>query len=264
MKKTVYHVAKMDCPCEENLVRMKLSDVQEVASLSFSLSERTVTVCHQGESAPITQVLETLQLGATQIKSVEMEAMQETEDTTHQRNVLWIVLGINFGLFLVEILTGWLSGSMGLIADSLDMLADALVYGMSLWAVGATIARKKRVALFSGLLQLGLAVGGFAEVIHRFIELEETPHYPTMIGVSLVALAGNAVCLWLLQRTQSKEVHIQASVIFSANDVIVNIGVILAAVCVALLHSPLPDLVIGTVVFALVMRGAVRILLLSR
>jgi Co/Zn/Cd efflux system component len=151
-----------------------------------------------------------------------------------------------------------------LVADSLDMLADAFVYGMSLFAIGGTSGRKKAIANWSGYLQLGLASLGLLEVVRRFIASEALPDFQTMIVISLLALAGNAVCLWLLQRTHSDEAHMQASKIFTSNDVVINSGVIIAGVLVYLSSSRLPDLVIGSIVFVIVLRGALRILQLAR
>ncbi len=187
----------------------------------------------------------------------------ECEDK-RQRTTLWVVLAINAAFFVIEITFGLLSRSMGLVADSLDMMADALVYGMSLAVVGAAVARKKRVALWSGLLQLLLAVIGLAEVIRRFIDAETMPDFRVMVGISLLALAANSICLWLLQRMKSGDPHIKASVIFSANDVIINLGVIVAGLLVWWLDNRIPDLVVGIVVFLIVMRGAIKMLKLSR
>jgi Co/Zn/Cd efflux system component len=187
----------------------------------------------------------------------------EYEDK-RQRKVLWAVLAINAAFFIVEITCGLLSRSMGLIADSLDMLADALVYGMSLAVVGAAVARKKRVALWSGLFEFLPAILGLAEVIRRFAGSGMMPDFRSMIGISVLALMANAVCLWLLQRMKSNDAHIKASVIFSANDVIINMGVIVAGGLVWLLESRIPDLIIGVIVFLVVLRGAVKMLKLSR
>jgi Co/Zn/Cd efflux system component len=181
-----------------------------------------------------------------------------------QRKVLWAVLAINAAFFIVEIVSGLLSRSMGLVADSLDMLADALVYGMSLMVVGAAVARKKRVALWSGILQLVLALLGLSEVIRRFITPEIMPDFMAMIGISGLALIANSLCLWLLQRMKSDDAHIRASVIFSANDVIINLGVIVAGLLVWWLDNRIPDLVVGVIVFVIVLLGAVRMLRLAR
>ena len=153
---------------------------------------------------------------------------------------------------------------MGLVADSLDMLADALVYGLSLWAVGSTVTRKKKVARLSGYFQLALALIGLVEVIRRFISFEEVPDFQTMIIVSILALIANSVCLYLLQKSKSKEAHMKATMIFTSNDIIINTGVILAGVLVLLTQSKYPDLIIGSIVFLIVLRGAFRILTLGK
>ena len=105
---------------------------------------------------------------------------------------------------------------------------------------------------------------GFIEVIRRFIGVEEVPDFLTMIIVSTLALAANGFCLYLLQRSKSKEAHMQASTIFTSNDVIINLGVITAGILVSLLGSNKPDLIIGTIVFVVVVRGALKILKLGR
>lgn len=263
--KSIFHIPKMDCPCEENLIRMKLDGHESVLHLDFDLAGRTLTVTHiMDDVGAIAEKLESLNLGSKLQESTRTEDAVKADDPAKQRKVLWIVLAINFAFFLVEMSTGIISGSMGLVADSLDMLADALVYGMSLMAVGAALSRKKRVALFSGILQILLAAVGLAEVIRRFRGIELMPEFRTMIGISLLALTANSICLWLLQRTKSKEAHIRASVIFSANDVIINIGVIAAGLMVWWLGSNIPDLIIGIMVFLIVIRGAVRILKLAK
>ena len=149
---------------------------------------------------------------------------------------------------------------MGLVADSLDMLADAIVYGLALFVVGKAAGHKRKIARISGYFQLLLAIFGFVEVIRRFLGLGEEPDFKMMIGISLFALIGNALSLYLLQKSKSKEAHMQASMIFTSNDVIVNIGVAAAGALVYFTSSNLPDLIIGTIVFALVAFGAYRIL----
>ena len=187
------------------------------------------------------------------------------EENTNQRKLLWWVLVINFAFFLIEMTTGLISKSMGLVADSLDMLADAFVYGISLLAVGGTTIKKKRIAKIAGYFQITLAVIGFVEVLRRFLGVEQMPDFSTMIIVSVFALMANGVCLYLLQQSKSKEeAHMQASMIFTSNDVIINLGVITAGILVYSLNSNLPDLIIGTIVFVLVVQGAFRILKLSK
>ncbi len=253
----------MDCPCEENLIQMKLQGLDSIIKLDFNISDRTLIVYHNGPVNEIYNRLISLDLDSKLINTVEETKPVFKEDDREQQRVLWIVLAINFIFFLIEISTGIISRSMGLVADSLDMLADALVYGMSLLVVGSAVSRKKKVALWSGILQLILALIGLSEVIRRFIGLEIVPDFMTMIGISFLALAANSICLWLLHRTQSKDAHMRASLIFSANDVIINLGVVVAGLLVWLLGSNIPDLLIGIIVFLIVIRGAFRIIKLA-
>jgi Co/Zn/Cd efflux system component len=102
------------------------------------------------------------------------------------------------------------------------------------------------------------------EVIRRFVGQVEIPVFSTMIIVSIFALIANGICLFLLQKNKSSEAHMQASLIFTSNDVIINLGVIIAGILVYFLKSNLPDLIIGTIVFVLVIQGARKILSLSK
>lgn len=253
----------MDCPSEENLIRMKLGEISEVAQLEFDIPNRGLTVYHSGESAPIESALASLKLGESKIRTEEVDD-SELKAETDQRKLLWTVLAINFVFFLIEMSTGLISWSMGLIADSLDMLADSFVYGLSLFAIGGTVALKKRIARYAGYFQITLAVIGFIEVVRRFLGASELPNFRTMIIVSVFALIANGICLVLLQRSKSEEAHMKASMIFTSNDVIINLGVIAAAVMVNWTESNKPDLVIGIIVFGLVIQGAVRILKLGK
>ncbi len=253
----------MDCPSEEQMIRMKLEPLSQVKHMEFDIPARKLEVFHQDEVQPIQKAISELKLNDQLQGTSEAELPIGTDDS-HQRKILWWVLGINFGFFVIEMTTGWISRSMGLIADSLDMLADSIVYGLSLFAVGAATSRKKKVAKISGYFQMGLALLGFSEVLRRFFIESETPLFQWMIIISLLALAGNMVSLWLINKAKSKEAHMQASAIFTSNDIIVNGGVILAGVLVYWLESKWPDLIVGTIVFGFVMRGAIRILNLSK
>lgn len=263
MQKSTYEITKMDCPSEENLIRMKLDGMTAIKNLDFDIPNRTLTVFHDGQDDQIEQSIIDLDLGGKKVKTTETEEVEFSENA-NQKKLLWTVLAINFAFFLIEMTTGLISKSMGLVADSLDMLADAFVYGISLFAVGGTLIRKKRIAKIAGYFQITLAVIGFMEVLRRFFGVEKMPDFSTMIIVSVFALIANGICLYLLQKSKSKEAHMQASMIFTSNDVVINLGVITAGVLVNWLDSSKPDLIIGTIVFILVVQGAVRILKLAK
>lgn len=246
------------------MIRLKLDGLTAVRKLEFDLESRKLLVFHAEKNQEITDRLQELNLGSELVETIEFEGEIEKESNEVQSRLLWTVLAINLSFFLIEITAGLLSRSMGLVADSLDMLADASVYGLSLWAVGSTIARKKSVARFSGIIQFVLAGLGVFEVIRRFVIVDTVPDFRTMIIVSIFALIANSICLYLLQRSKSDEAHMKASMIFTSNDVIINSGVIFAGILVLLTDSRYPDLIIGGIVFLIVVRGAMRMLKLGK
>ena len=264
MQKTLFEISKMDCPSEENLIRMKLEDISSIKNLDFDIPNRKLTIFHSGKVEQIEQAIFELKLGGKKI-STEQSLQTSFEENSSQKKLLWSVLIINFAFFIIEMATGVISKSMGLVADSLDMLADSFVYGISLFAVGGTVIKKKMIAKLAGYFQIILAVIGFAEIVRRFIYKEQLPNFSTMIIVSVFALIANGICLYILQKSKSKEeAHMKASMIFTSNDVIINLGVITAGLLVNWLDSGKPDLIIGTIVFTLVIQGAFRILKISK
>ncbi len=259
--RSVFAVPKMDCPSEERMVRMALDGVVGISDLRFDLRARTVTVVHAGDPAPLLTKLEPLGLGARLSGTERADQTTVTlpvDDATEART-LHVLLAVNAAMFAVELVAGWLAQSSGLIADSLDMLADAMVYGLSLYAVGKAAATKVRAARVSGVFQAVLAIGVLADVARRLVA-GSAPEAPAMIGISLLALAANVTCLALIFRHRHGGAHMKASWIFSTNDVLANVGVIVAGALVAWTGSRMPDLVIGAAVGVLVFAGAARIL----
>ncbi len=174
------------------------------------------------------------------------------------RGPLRWLFALNFGMLIAEVAMGWRAQSMGLVADGLDMGADAAVYLLALLAVGSTAARKLAAARFAGQVQFALATLAFLEVGRRMV-FGSDPDPSIMLGLSTIALAVNVACLVVLRRHRDGEVHLQAAWIFSATDVQANLGVLVAAGLVQALDSSLPDLMIGAVITGLVFRGALRI-----
>jgi Co/Zn/Cd efflux system component len=261
LRLTRFHVARMDCAGEERLIRMALEGQTEVHGIRADLEARELGVVHRGDPDRIARRLEQLDLGATMIATAAASE-QDVTGTTHRADearVLRIALAINAGMFAIELASGLLADSSALLADSLDMFADAAVYGIALMGVHRALATQLKVARLSGVLQLLLGLAALADVV-RHVVFGSAPEAPVMVAVAVVALSANAYCLWLLARHRAGGAHMRASWIFTTNDVLANLGVILAAGLVGLLHSPVPDLVVGTGIALLVMNGARRIL----
>lgn len=175
-----------------------------------------------------------------------------------ESRVLVILLGINAFMFFIEITLGILSESTALIADSLDMLADATVYGIGIYAVGRPLLAKIRAAYLSGAFQIILGVSVSVDVFRRFIWGSE-PESLLMISVGILALVANVICLKLISKHRDGEVHMRASWIFSKNDVIANLGIIIGGLLVYMLESRFPDLLIGLAISIIVILGGIHI-----
>lgn len=261
LKRSHFSVPKMDCSSEENLVRTALVSEKGVRALTFDLPKREVTVLHTGEPDRLLERLGTLDLGASFVYS-DMAAEEPNTAVTDDRaeaRTLKLLLAINGAMFVIEMALGRLAQSTGLIADSLDMFADAAVYGLALFAVGRAASLKVKAAHLAGWLQVLLALGAMAEVVRRAAVGGE-PASALMMGVGLLALIANVACLVLLAPKKDGGAHMKASYIFSTNDVLANMGVIVAGLLVAWTGSQVPDLVIGTVIALVVLGGARRIL----
>lgn len=266
---STFAVPKMDCPSEERLIRLALEEVEGLHALRFDLSQRQLQVVHEGAADALTARLAPLGLGAAlqnTVPATPEEAAQSLteidEASAQEASTLKLLLAINGAMFVVELVMGLIAQSAGLLADSLDMFADAAVYGLALYAVGKTLQHKVRAAHLAGWLQLALALGALTEVVRRFLFGSE-PQSMLMMTIAGMALIANVSCLWLISKQRDRGAHMQASWIFSSNDVLANVGVIVAGALVAWTQSSYPDLVIGTVIGLVVLNGARRILALK-
>lgn len=263
---STFAVPKMDCPSEEAIIRMQLDSIEPKPLLDVDIPNRTVRVFHNCSSGDIEQLMSGCNLGAVLERSEPMseQAWKQSlpggvDADDSEGKTLKILLAINGSMFLFELVVGWIAQSAGLIADSIDMFADAAVYGVALIAVGQSARKKLHAAHLSGWLQLILAFGVLAEVLRRYL-FGSDPISILMMGIGMIALFANVACLFLIVKKKDKGAHMRASYIFSANDVIANLGVIAAGVLVAWTGSQYPDLIIGFIIAMIVFSGAIRIL----
>ena len=190
-------------------------------------------------------------------KASELERLAQQAD---QRRVLVIVLVINAVMFFVEFGAGLVAGSTALMADATDMFGDALVYGISLYALARSHRWKAGAAMFKGAFILVLGVGIAINVVVK-IRSGVPPSSDLMLAFGALALIANLICLRLLWRFRSLDVNMSSTFECSRNDVISNVGVLVAAGAVALFASPWPDILIGSAMAALFLRSSLRVLL---
>ena len=187
-------------------------------------------------------------------KSCELEALRATQS----RTLKW-VLAINLSMFFVEYSAGILAHSTALLADSLDMLGDAFVYGFSLYVINRSQKWLAISALFKGIIMLAFGLFVLAEAGYKIVN----PVLPSaeLIGsIGILALAANLLCLRLLWSHKSDDINMRSVWLCSRNDVIANSGVILAAAAVWLLQSRWPDIIVGLAIAALFLRSAWSVL----
>lgn len=264
MKKTAIKVPKMDCPSEIKMIEGVVENLDLQIKMEFDLDRRIVTFYHNIAEALILDSLKKISLPGEIIISEEIKDVDVPDIAPSvEAKTLKYLLAINFTMFVVEIVMGFYAESTGLIADGLDMLADSFVYGLSLYAVGGSLKIKQKTASMSGIVQLSLGLLCLAEVGRRLYFGSE-PISTYMIMISLIALIANIWCLMLIKKHKDGEVHMKASWIFSANDVIVNLGVLLSGILVYFFNSNIPDLFIGGAVSFVVIRGGILIIRMSK
>ncbi|MBL8199659.1 MAG: cation transporter [Chromatiales bacterium] len=180
-------------------------------------------------------------------------------ETADQRRAIAIALALNLAMFVIGTVAGLLAESASLLADALDMLADASAYGIALLAIGRTATFKQRAATASGLILAALGSGVVLETIHRAVAGSE-PEGWIIVGGAMLSLVINASVLRLLHRYRNGEAHLRASWIFTRADVVANVGVIAAGMLVLVTGSRVPDLVVGCLIGAYVIKEAFEIL----
>lgn len=175
-----------------------------------------------------------------------------------QSSTLKIVLAINVTMFAAGIGAGIYAGSSALLSDSLDNLGDALTYGLSLYVVYRSSQAKAQVALFKGGLIVLAALVVLGQVVYKLI-VPTVPIFEIMGVVSLLALAGNTVCLYLLTRHKTDDVNMSSVWECSRNDIFSNVSVFLAAGAVWFTQSGWPDIIIALGLVCLFLRSAFRV-----
>ena len=187
-------------------------------------------------------------------KTCEIEALCNRQSST-----LKIVLGINAVMFLVELTAGLLSGSVSLVADSLDMLGDTLVYGFSIYVVARGARMKAKAALFKGGIMAAFGLFVLGQAVYKIV-FPQVPLFEAIGAIGLLALATNSICFALLWRHRADDINMSSVWLCSRNDIIANVSVLFAAVGVWLTHSGWPDILVGLALAVLFLRSALFVL----
>lgn len=189
----------------------------------------------------------------------EDAACEAEKLAVRQVSTLRIVFGINAVMFVAELATGVLAGSVSLVSDSLDMLGDAMAYGLSLYVVRRSATWKAKSALIKGSIMAAFGVAVLGQVGYR-LAFPHPPAAEAMGIMGLAALAANATCLGLLWRHRSEDINMHSVWMCSRNDIVANVSVLVAAGCVGYWRAAWPDIMIGAALAVYVLRSAFRVL----
>ena len=176
-----------------------------------------------------------------------------------RRRMLIVVLVINSLMFGFELTAGLWAGSTALQADSLDMLADSLVYAISLYAVTRGPRARAFAGFSNGMLELVLGLAVLAQVGYHIVAPIE-PFGGAILVVATVALGANLLCAALLLRFRHEDINMRAVWLCTRNDALGNAGTILAGGLVVLLASRWPDLIIGAILAFVLIRTALGVI----
>ncbi len=173
--------------------------------------------------------------------------------------VFWAVLIINLVMFFTEITGGYLAHSNALLADSLDMLADVFVYGLSLYALTRGHQAKVTASLIKGILMAVLGVFVVGEALYKMFN-PILPDAQTISIIGGIAVVANGVCLLLLVKYKNTDLNTKSAWICTRNDVMANVSVIVAGLFVVYFNSMWPDIIIGLGIAFIVLQSSVGII----
>ena len=186
-------------------------------------------------------------------KACEIEALRE-----RQSSVLKTVLAINAAMFLIEAIAGVMARSTALLADSLDMLGDALVYGFSLYVIDRGVRWRTTAALSKGMIMGFFGIAVLSEAIHKVV-YPVVPIAEAMGAIGFLALTANTTCLIMLWRHRGDDINMRSTWLCSRNDVVANLLVLIAALGVWFTGSMWPDILVGSIIAVIFLWSAVHV-----
>lgn len=179
------------------------------------------------------------------------------------RKVLWIALWINLIVFSGQLLGAIIANSSALLADSFDMIGDVMAYAISLYAFNRGEKWGAKAALFKGIIIVVLASIVVLDASKKFFIIEFIPSFSLMIIFSLIGLAANGFCLWLLTTYRDENLNMKSVWMCSRNDVLVNLSVMLTALLVYFFKSQWPDVIIGLLLAMILLYSAYHIIVVA-
>lgn len=258
-----YRVIGIDCTSDAAEIEEAAGRIEGVERVKVSTASQIMTLAVDDPAARLPAVEEAVTglgyrlspIGESASPVRRQRSPRPPHVTPAYRRALWIVVLLNVGYGVVEMVGGFLSGSQAVKADALDFLGDGLITFLGLLAISWSLRWRARAALLQGLFLGVLGVGVLATTVYRVV-VQQQPEAELMGALGLVALLVNMASVAVLIPHRTGDANVRAVWLFSRNDVIGNATVVLAALLVAWTASPWPDLVVAGVIAGLFLHSS--------
>ncbi|MDX2275031.1 MAG: cation diffusion facilitator family transporter [Hyphomonadaceae bacterium] len=258
-----YSVVGMDCPSCVAKIEKVARDTAGVGATTVSLSAQRMEVSAEAEDAlmELESAVEALGYRVTRVRAADDDAniAPAAHANPAYRRALWIVVALNLAFGVVEIIGGFVAQSQALKADALDFLGDGFISLLGLAAIRWRQVWRARAAYLQGLFLATLGLGVLANTIYRLI-VQQPPEAPLMGLLGAIALAVNVGAVFVLAPHRGGDANMRAVWLFSRNDALGNVAVMVAAGLIAWTGAPWPDLVVAMVIAGLFLHSAWSIL----
>lgn len=258
-----YRVTGMDCSACAAKIEKAAKAMPGVNDVRVSIASGEMSLAVDNESQGIPVLESTVTGMGYRLTRIDDDDDDRIPDLSHvtpaYKQALWIVVLLNAGYGVIELAGGLLAGSQALKADALDFVGDGLISWLGLIAIGWGLAARAKAALLQGIFLGLLGVGVFATTIYRVFVLH-TPGAELMGIFGAIALVVNLLAAYVLLPYRSGDANVRAVWLFSRNDAIGNLAVVIAAGLVAWTNSPWPDLVVATIIAGLFLQSALAII----
>lgn len=259
-----YRVTGMDCSSCAAKIEGAARKVAGVQDVRVSIASQEMTLRLDESAAALPEIERTVTgLG---YKLARLDADDDDDkipDLSHvtpaYKRALWIVVLLNAGYGVIEIVGGFVAGSQALKADALDFLGDGLISFLGLMAVGWGLAARAKAALLQGIFLGLLGLGVLIVTAYRVLVVHQ-PEAELMGILGLIALGVNVAAAVVLIPHRHGDANARAVWLFSRNDAIGNIAVVIAALAVAGTRTPWPDLVVAVIIAGLFMQSSFSII----
>lgn len=261
-----FRVTGMDCANDAREIEESVRSTGGVADVKASLATQILTIGIE-DSERLSAVVGAVTALGYQLNDLDGQPGADAEDAAGKlsrgpdrvspayKRALWIVVTLNVGYGLAELIGGILADSQALRADALDFLGDGLITFVGLTAIGWSLRWRARSALIQGLFLGALGISVLATTAYQLV-VRKQPEAAVMGTLGVIALIVNVAAARVLLPHRTGDSNARAVWLFSRNDAIGNAAVVFAAVLVAWTDTPWPDLAVAVIIAGLFLHSA--------